>query len=131
MLHTFSFLEQCHQLLKKNFLFKLIPGRFIGRGFADVGYEEYSCLTNNQAVSLDSGKIIELNEQYQNFYFPILTPDEISVEIYKRDWDIQQIFYQDSRVWIMDLINKKLEKSINIKGSNLEELFLNALLSII
>jgi hypothetical protein len=108
MLHSRGELELFHKLLALNFPYELSPGIKIGRGFADVGFEEYSVLTGNKAVSLSTGKIIELDEFYQNYYFAILTADQIVKELFVREWDIKNCQFIDQRTWMVEIEKGKI-----------------------
>ena len=127
MLHSRSELELFHKLLALNFSYELCPGLRIGRGFADVGFEEYSVLANNKAVSLSTGKVIELDEFYQNYYFPILSSDQIVKELYARGWDINSCEYVQQRTWEVKI--SKDNKSYSENNNSLLISFLKLLLT--
>src|SRR5262245_29707637 len=101
MLHTRSYLDLCHGLLKRGHSFQLKPGLRIARGFADVGYEEYSVLSGFTIVSLHSGQSSTLPPDYERFHFPVYSADELSVLLYERHCDIDAIRYDDQRTWVL------------------------------
>lgn len=127
MLHARNHLELCHTLLKKEHEFRLKPGLRIGRGFADIGFEEYSVLSGYNVISLHTGKSITLEPDFPKFYFPIYTIDEMSRFLYEQHCDIAEIRYDDQRTWVLKLSPGKSEAQ-EFESDLLETAFLKAFL---
>ena len=103
MLSTPDFLDSCYLLWKAGFKYELKPGNRIARGFADIGSEEYSVINQHQAVSLLTGKVIELDEFYLNYYFFVPTVDQCVAEVYQRGFDIKTCEFINQRTWTICL----------------------------
>ena len=101
MLADQQLLHACFEIGKLGLNFPLVTGIRIGRGFADVGYEEYSVIDTRRAVSMLTGTIIALDDFYLNYYFLVPTVDEVTKEIFQRGWDITAIEYRDQRDWVV------------------------------
>lgn len=127
MLHTRAQLDRFHELLKRGHSFQLKAGLRIGRGFADIGYEEYSVLSGFNVVSLLTGQLSTLAPDYERFHFPIYTADELSSLLFEHDCDITDIKFDDQRTWVMSVsIHGPVTEQF--EAESLEELFLTALL---
>lgn len=129
MLHDPHYLKLAHELLKEKFDWKIVPGLRIARGFADVGFEEYSVLTERTMVSLSTGQKGEIPETFREHFFPVLTPDQISNVLYRMEIDLSRIEYIDQRTWQGEFVKGSSNKTI--AADSLDELFLKALLSAI
>ena len=51
-------------------------GQVVGRGFADVGSEEFLVLPGPKILSLTAGTVKELPDEHRDFFFWIPTEDE-------------------------------------------------------
>jgi hypothetical protein len=117
MLSHPHYLELCHELWKKGLSYDLRPGLRIGRGFSDIGAEEYSVLNNKKAVSLLTGKEIELDEFFLNYYFFVPDAEELVLELFKRNINIEKIEFIDQRSWRIEIENQKMQKFIQEERS--------------
>ncbi len=127
MLHDPHYLKLAHELLKEKFDWKIVPGLRIARGFADVGFEEYSVLTESSMVSLSTGQKGEIPESFREHFFPVFTPDQISRVLYRMEIDLSRIEYIDQRTWQGEFVKGNFKNTI--EAESLDELFLKALLS--
>ncbi len=127
MLHAPAFLSLSHELLREKFPWKILPGMRIARGFADVGFEEYSVLTERSMVSLSTGQKGEIPESYRDHFFPIFTPDEISSALYELGVDIVSLEFVNQRTWRGKFTNGGADRVI--EGKTLNETLLRTLLS--
>ena len=131
MLSTPEFLSQCYELWKLGFSFTLVPGHRIARGFADVGYEEYSVLNDHQAVSLFAGNTIVLDEFYLNYYFFIPTADQIFNELYSKGWDVEKLIWKNQRTWELTVhLASESEQTMTLSGPTLLSAGVEALIRI-
>jgi hypothetical protein len=105
MLSSPQYLELCYELWKSGLSYKPQVGLRIGRGFADVGSEEYAVLSEKKAISLLTGTPVELDEFYLNYYFFVPTVDELVRELFRRQVDIQKIEYINQRSWRISVVN--------------------------
>ena len=78
-------------------------GALYGRGFADLGYELFSCVGPRKLVSLFSGKVTEVAESELARLFPILSPDQLTDELLHRGGSISSIVFDDNRCWKLEL----------------------------
>ncbi len=102
MLHSNSLLKKfqdLHQQLQGPLFFE--PGQRIGRGFADLGFEEFVLQGGNKIASLYTGKVGLLPQEHQHFFFNIYDADqllEILAELGLEDFSISQ---KDQRNWYL------------------------------
>lgn len=127
MLHARSHLELCHSLIKSEHRYQLQPGLRLARGFADIGYEEYSVLSGYNVVSLHTGKTGTLEPDYEKFYFPVYSVDELSKLLYEKHCDIQEIRYDDQRTWVLRVLHVNKDAG-EFEDGLLEGAFLKAYL---
>jgi hypothetical protein len=124
MLHSKEELSLFHKLLKFELVKSLVPGSRIGRGFADVGFEEYLVISDSKVISLNTLKTSEIpNERLSNFHFPIYSVDKISELIYQLGWDIKNCSFVDQREWFVEIVNKN--KQFSFSNKSLLMTFLN------
>ena len=126
MMYTSEYLTLCHRLLGKH-NFRLTPGLRIGRRFADVGFEEFSVITQQSIVSLMSGKIIPLEADFLTYYFPIYSVEELLRLLYSSHIDVESITYVEQRTWSA-ILKSSNSDTVTLSCSTVEELFLRGLL---
>ncbi len=78
-------------------------GTRVGRGFADVGYEEYCVLPGNRLQSLLTGTIAPLVDSDKGKLFAILSPDEILAQIVMRGFDVLSLSCPKQRDWVLEM----------------------------
>lgn len=84
-------------------------GSRVGRGFADLGFEEYCILPGNRLQSLLTGTITPLVDQDKGKLFGIFSPDELIQKIIISGFDVSTIKSPDQRDWNLEM---------NISGAN-------------
>lgn len=102
--------------LKPNFAI----GSRLGRGFADLGFEEYLVLSGDRLASLLTGTIAQIQEHEKGKLFSILSVDEILVEIHTRGFDVLYIETHDQRSWNLIMRAEGLDPDSYIGSSMLE-----------
>jgi hypothetical protein len=123
-------LDRCFELQKIGVAFPRVPGARIGRGFADVGYEEFGLLPSARVVSLLTGAVREFAENEQRFFFVVPTVDEVREEIDRRGWDIVQLESPERRDWFLEARSEGAAQTIAVHAPTLLETFLQALIEI-
>jgi len=103
-------------------------GTKISRGYADLGYEEFLLLNEDQMISLFSGKVSSLPSDHHQYFFTVLSIDDMTEVLVRAGADIVSLQYVDQRKWSLTLSKNKVE-SIH-GGNSLEEVFTTALLKL-
>ena len=123
-----SFLKACERLKNAGFPFVPEQGLRIGRGYADLGYEEFLLLQDRTMLSLFSGKTSELPEGHENFFFVIPSPDEIVHNLATRGASIESISFHQQRIWKVIVGGSR---EISVEGRTLHEALLSALTTLL
>jgi hypothetical protein len=93
-------------------------GTRVGRGFADLGYEEYCVLPGNRLQSLLTGTIAPLVDADKSRLFAILSVDEIVEQIVLKGYDVVSFSSPEQRDWFLELrVPKGVQKVL--KGHSL------------
>lgn len=77
MLFSNAFLAECEQLPRESFPLLLKPGGFVGRGFADIGFELFSVLPGEKLLSLMTGARTQPTEPERQHLFPVPLVDDL------------------------------------------------------
>lgn len=118
-------LQICYTLKNHGLSFDFKPGVHLGRGFADLGYEEFCLLPGNKIISLINGKIADLPLEEQKHFYVIPTNQQVINKIDLLGFDIVSLIYEDRREWEIYLRNAKTEH--HIKDRSLDLVLLKAL----
>ena len=128
MLHTKKHLDLCYELLLLKHQYVVKPGLTLGRRCPDDECEEYTVLTTEGSiVSLKTGEVTTLGEDFRSVYFPIYSADEISKLLYERRCGVEQLWYVDRRLWRLEVVSPDGE-NIRFDGETLEEVFVRTLI---
>lgn len=127
MWSSVAFLEQCQKLQELGFEPSFEPGSKIGRGFADLGIEEFCVLHPGNILSLFKGEIIELTEGEKHHFFEIPSIDQMLDELHKLYFDVQGIETEDQRSWQVVMRKVESEDLIKIGGNSVEDSVCKAL----
>ena len=128
MLHRKDIFEVCEQLAHQGFLKSYEVGDTVGRGFADIGFEEFTVLPNNKLVSRLTGQTSEIGERDVGHLFLVPTPDQIIALLSETDTKISSASYPDSRRWeIVCRSGVDVDEEIKISKSSLHLALLTAL----
>lgn len=126
--HSNKFLEKCEFLKLKGVLFETKPGVLIGRGFADLGYEEFLLFENYKITSIYRGNTSDFNDEKDHF-FRVPTVKELRKKIFEYNYDIIDLkLAQGIEASLVSSDGKEEKKFFS---NSLEELFLDMLISIL
>jgi len=116
------FQELAHLGLKPSFEI----GSRVGRGFADLGFEEYCVLPGSRLQSLLTGTISPLVEAEKAKFFGILAVDEMLTELTRIGFDVYSLGSPDQRAWILEMSNQSGSK-FEVRGASVLEACCQAL----
>lgn len=128
MLSSRQYLHQCEELQRLGFEFEAEIGQIIARGFADLGYEEFSVIASDKIVSLYTGQISKLKAEESKFFFLVPTCDELISYITKRNMDIQRLEYIHQRVWRLSAVSCHNNEAKMFEAKNIKEVLMQSLL---
>ncbi|MBN8548425.1 MAG: hypothetical protein J0M12_03800 [Deltaproteobacteria bacterium] len=94
-----AFLKRCEKLKELGLSAEPDTGMRVARGFADLGYEEFYCLSNKKLVSIFTGHLSDLTSEHARFFFEIPPVEELIDRILKQRYDVEAFTYVDQRVW--------------------------------
>jgi hypothetical protein len=106
----------------------LEAGARVGRGFADIGFEEFIVLPGNKLLSLLTGAVSALDQVKREHLFEILTPDRCIAEIKLAGFEINSIDYIDNRHW--NVVLEGDQEDLSEQASSLEECLLKTLIKV-
>ena len=130
MLHTKKSLKLFEQLGRMRPITEYALGSRLGRGFADIGFEEFVLLPDGRVLSLFTGNISALDEVRREHLFEILTADQLIAVIHEKGYEIESLRCQDMRTWAGSVRNLADCSSRSYESASLEELLLSLLLQI-
>lgn len=107
----------------------LCEGMRVGRGFADVGYEEFLVISADRLVSLLTGTVSALDEMRREHLFEIPTIDQIIGEIHRAGYEIVDVACVDRRTWRASLRNLEGGTCVTEEARSVEECFLKLALT--
>lgn len=103
MAETQKFLAKCNSLCaslkEKGMDFELAQGMIAARGFADLGFEEFSLLTSNKISSIYTGKVSELPEEEKKHFFCVPSEKMLTDKILKCGIKIDALVFENQREW--------------------------------
>ncbi|WKZ57394.1 MAG: hypothetical protein QY326_01630 [Bdellovibrionota bacterium] len=99
-----EYYELCRQLGEAGLAVPWQEGQRVGRGYADLGIEEFLVLPGRRLVSLISGSGSEVPEGHERFFFWIPSVDECIDEIDRRGWDLLSATFHERRTWHVQAI---------------------------
>lgn len=126
MLHKKQDLSKFQDLMELGLKPNFAIGSRLGRGFADLGFEEYLVLSGDRLASLLTGTIAQIQEHEKGKLFSILNVDEMLVEIHAREFDVLNIETQDQRSWTLTMRGES-GKLVTLPGSSILEVCTAAL----
>lgn len=130
MLHSKKILKLYEQLGRVRTVESYPVGSRLGRGFADIGFEEFVLLTGERILSLFTGAISSLDEVRKEHIFEILNADQLIAEIHQQGFEIQQLQCRDLRVWVGQIRNVGNGSIHCHESHSLEEVLLSLILLI-
>ena len=102
-------------------------GDTVGRGFADVGYEEFTVIADSKLLSLYTGKSAQISEADRKFIFRVLAVDEMVVTMRRRGAQIAISASDDGREWHAEA--RMAGRSFNGRGTLLQEALVELLIA--
>ncbi len=96
-------------------------GTLVGRGFADLGEEEFVVLTGERLLSLYTGTVTLLNDVRREHLFSILSIDQMIAEMRSRGCGIERIECIEQRRWRCGVRNEKSNEIVSAESVSLEE----------
>ncbi len=110
-------------------LSELRPGMRVARGFADVGYEEFLILPNENILSLLTGAITPLDGTRREHLFPVLSADDLVRTVRGAGYEVGALEQLDGRNWRV-VARKGGADEVCGEGGTLEECLLRAALAV-
>ncbi len=114
-----SFLAKCQALKEAGFSPESEIGMFIGRGFADLGYELFSLIGEDCCVSLFTGQSSQIAEQDKGHFFAVPSADELVNEIQKLEIDIRSLEFKEQRYWQLSALDCRNSRTIELRADSL------------
>lgn len=127
MVSSQKFLAKCSALVEKKIYFEMEQGQTVARGFADLGFEEFTLLNAHKIVSLYSGKVSDLPEDDRKHFFPVPAVDDLVDRIVKSGLDITRLNFLDQRKWVLTVSSSEGHER-QYAGQTLKDVLLNCLL---
>jgi hypothetical protein len=121
-------LNICHLLGVHGHFRTFRPGQTLGRGFADLGFEEFLLLPNGRLLSTLTGQISEMKKAEEDHFFVIPTVDEISDALVSHGYEISPIEFIENRFWRIEILRGTIRAEV--KNPSLSEAFLHAFASL-
>lgn len=100
----------------------------MGRGFADLGYEEFLVLPGEKLLSLFTGQVSQLNDENRRFLFPIPSVKQLINHIQLAGYDLISVTFEEQRRWKLVMRRSGSSESPTIEHVDLEGVLLEALL---
>jgi hypothetical protein len=120
-----SLLKSMEQLKELGVEVDLSQGAHVGRGFADLGYEQFVMIADRVTVSLFNGKRGEIPAGHERFFFRVLSVPECLELLAARGWLAQCIERQDGREF--SVVCRRESAEVTGSGRDLLELLVNLL----
>lgn len=97
MIASPRYLELCRELHTAGWRPQFEAGMRVGRGYADLGYEEFLLLPNGKLVSLVNGSSSELPQTHIAHFFSIPDAAALVQEIRRRGFNVTSIEFAEQR----------------------------------
>jgi len=130
LLYSNSVLEKCSSLEDELLKPKFVRGEHLGRGFADLGYEQFVFLSNNQLVSLFTGDKISIDDREREHFFIIPSVDQINQHLEEKLYDIKFLNFINRREWELVVVNSDTNDELVFLSKTILEVLLESLLHI-
>ena len=126
------FLALCERLHKAGLLKpRFEVGERIGRGFADLGAEEFQIIGTNRIASLFTADVSELLENDRHFFFVIPDVDQLADLVCATGFDIKSITRPDQRQWELRLTRAADTRHFTFSADTLLEVYAQAYLELL
>lgn len=118
--NTNTYLKLCQELKNRGIEFEIEAGVRLGRGFADVGFEEFYLLSENKMVSIYLGTVTEFRKEQSGFFFVVPETEELLDCILRKNIELDNLKFNSDTGWSCD----------EYQSDNLNILLINILLDI-
>jgi hypothetical protein len=122
-----SFLKRCAELKQHGYAPEPAPGMRLGRGFADLGVEEFLLLPSGALLSLQRGNQKPLTDDERSHLFCIPSTAECVAEIRRNGYDVETLHYAEQRHWRVAVASEESDVKFEVQSDDLEEAFIMAL----
>ncbi len=126
-----AILNRCRILQELGLFSDFGVGSRLGRGFADLGVEEFIVLPNDRILSLFTGSIAPLSEENRQHLFWVPSVEQCIHRIEELNYDLTNLSYVDRRVWQLSLNAVNSSKKINVENFTVEEVLLDGLIAVL
>jgi hypothetical protein len=99
MISSNALLDLCYQIKNAGHAPLFEIGSHIGRGYADVGHEEFLLLGNHKLLSLLTGTISTLPDGHHDFFYQVLSIDRLIDLVLTHGGDLNTVTFQENRFW--------------------------------
>ena len=123
-----TFLRKCEQLNTSYPAYELPAGQRIGRGFADLGYEEFLLIPVDKMVSLFTGQVSAFTQEQKTFFFPIPSVDQMVDLIQRANLNIEKLEYIEQRHWKLSIRSISDGVEHVLQAGTIEDVLVDALL---
>jgi len=114
-----AFLKRCEKLKECGLLPEFERGARVARGFADLGYEEFYCLSSAKLVSIFTGHTSALNSEHHAFFFLVPNLEYLVNTVSKKGFDVESFAYLDQRQWVVRLRSPGDDRAVETKDAEL------------
>ena len=115
-----ALLKQWWELSQNGPLRPIVPGDRVGRGFADLGFEEFLVLDDHRVVSLMTGTISPRQEDESRHLFLVPSVDEALDIAVKGGVDVLTLLCEDNRGWEASV--RMFARDATLRGRTLEDI---------
>lgn len=129
MLHGKAMLRSFEMLGRVRTLGALRPGMRVARGFADIGYEEFIVLPNEQLLSLLTGEAAPIDASKREHLFEILSADQLARVVRESGCEFGEICFVDGREWRVEVRSPDGEM-VSARAASLDESFMRIALAV-
>lgn len=122
MLNSNHFLKLCEELKHQGCIFPVKAGVRLGRGFADLGYEEFYLLNNQKIVSIFTGTLSDWNPLDEKFFFVVPTEKDLFAKLIEKGIEIMTCQYVNEQEWCLEVVFNQEKREF--RGSCLAEVLM-------
>ena len=121
-----EFLRQCQHLAELGFRPRFEEGMRVARGFADLGFEEFSVVPGEKLVSLFTGSVHDLSDSENLFVVP--SCDDMVHELVRIGYDVTELRFDEARTWSLT-VRPEGGEPVTFERRSLREVLQHALIA--
>ena len=125
-----AFLGRCEKLKELGVFSDISTGTRVARGFADLGYEEFYCLSNKKLVSVFTGHVSDFTPEHQHFFFTVPGVEGLVDAIAKKNFNVDSFTFVDQRTWAVVLRHAQNDERVETRDRELVCALSDALIQI-